>query len=294
MKKRIVLMGLLSLGGLSMVSCSSDDNTSSVEKPQNIELPTNSKSFLDKVFPNSNYGLATTRGENYFNSYYKLAFSYEHQDLEIDFDKKGNWTEIESEDDKELPLSFLESEVNLIYNHVKAEFPGLYIVEIDREDRIYEVTLNSDLELIYNAKQEFIGIDIDKDDHEDIIEINQVPKQILDFVAKYFGDSSIILAKSDDDKEVKVYLSSGYKLEFNSKLQWEEIEGSVKNSIPSNLLPEKSANYLQDKHPSYVIVDLEFDDNKYEVELKNKENPKQELEIVFDKNGEHLSTDFDN
>ena len=45
-------MGLLSLGGLSMVSCSSDDNTSSVEKPQNIELPTNSKSFLDKVFPN--------------------------------------------------------------------------------------------------------------------------------------------------------------------------------------------------------------------------------------------------
>lgn len=293
MKKKLILMGLLSFASLSMVGCSNDNN-SSLESEKNAEIPTSSKSFLDKIFPLANYGRAKTRDSNYFNSYYHLAFNYKDQDLEIDFDKQGNWTEIESKNNKELPISFLESEVNLIYIHVKENFVGLFIVEIDREDRIYEVTLNNDLELIYNYKQEYIGIDLEKEDNEQIIDLDRVPKEIVDFTAKYFSDSQIILAKTDKDKEFKVYLSSGYKVEFNSRLQWEEVKGNIQNNVPSILLPNKSAMYLQDKHPDYVIVAIEFEDNKYEVELKNIRNPNVELEIEFDINGEHLATDYDN
>ena len=73
----------------------------------------------------------------------------------IEFDKQGNWKEIECYS-SHVPSVLIPEQIK---SNVKTSFPGTTIIKIDRNRRGYEIKLNNGLEIEYN--REFQVIDID-------------------------------------------------------------------------------------------------------------------------------------
>jgi len=86
----------------------------------------------------------------FINSYHQLnqrGSGYKYQK----FDKKGNWKEIDCKYSR-VPSDLVPTP---ILRHISSQYPDLYIVQIDRDSREYEVELNNGLELVFSLKGVF-------------------------------------------------------------------------------------------------------------------------------------------
>lgn len=75
--------------------------------------------------------------------------------VEIEFDNKGNWTEVDAKKGA-VPNQIVSSS---ILNHINKSFPNNKIVQISREGRNIEVELTNGLELVFSKNGKFIGIE---------------------------------------------------------------------------------------------------------------------------------------
>lgn len=292
MKKRNIVLVALLLSMAGFTSCSSDgqkgkNNTEQISKDQ---LPTNSKSFLGSVFPNASFRhTAKVNKPNYYGTEYTTSLD---NNVKIDFDKTGHWTEVEMSDNSAIPVEFLKREVPAIFDYINKHYQGQSIVELDREVRKgYEVTLSSGLELIFNTKQEFVGLDLDTDKDEVLITASELPKEALTFLKEHFKEVEMVLIKKELDKhgdEYKVYLSNGIKVEFDHTGKWVEVEVKQEVKIPSILIPIKAITYIQANYTAFRINSIERELNTFKVELVNG---KQEVELLFDQEGNFLRID---
>ncbi len=73
----------------------------------------------------------------------------------VEFDKKGNWRDIECKTSL-VPVELIPEQIKA---NVNATFPGASITEIDRDRRGYSVKLNNGMELEYNKNFQMIEID---------------------------------------------------------------------------------------------------------------------------------------
>jgi hypothetical protein len=79
------------------------------------------------------------------------------QSYKLEFDKKGNVTDIESESrGLALPQSVLPANV---VQYVKGAFPNAKVTEWSKDGNKQLVELNNDMELVFNAKGKFLRID---------------------------------------------------------------------------------------------------------------------------------------
>lgn len=289
MKKIIIALALFGALTPGLTACSSDDNhATQVEQVTLDQLPANTKQFIETAFPNAVIVKATkVNTPNYYGSFYQLILD---NNIEIDFDKSGNWTEIETRDHTAIPAAFLQQEVPLIQAYVTEHYKGSFIVELDKNTKGYQVTLNSDLELIFNAQQEFIGLDLDLDEDEQLIDEDQLPTVAKNFLSTHFNDASIVLIKKEQDSKTtyNVYLSDGFKIEFNQEGEWIEIESKQNKEIPTVLLPNALTSYIQLHYSDYKLVGIEKKGQGFEVELQRG---RQEIELLFDREGNFIKVD---
>lgn len=75
---------------------------------------------------------------------------------EITFDSKGNWKDIETSLQREVPASFIPKP---IAGYVKKVQPGTRIVGIERDRRGYDVQLSNGVEMRFTRSGEFAGYD---------------------------------------------------------------------------------------------------------------------------------------
>jgi len=111
------------------------------------QLPAAAKTFVKTHFK----GQSITYAE-------KDATSYEcrlSDGTEIDFDRKGNWDNVESSN-KAIPSSLVPQ---AIQQYVKTKYGKHVITKIDKERYGYEIELSNDLDLKFTKKGQFIGID---------------------------------------------------------------------------------------------------------------------------------------
>jgi hypothetical protein len=79
------------------------------------------------------------------------------QSYKLEFDKKGNVTDIESESrGLSLPQSVLPANV---VQYVKGAFPNAKVTEWSKDGNKQLVELNNDMELVFNSKGKFLRID---------------------------------------------------------------------------------------------------------------------------------------
>ncbi|WP_158963857.1 PepSY-like domain-containing protein [Myroides fluvii] len=292
MNKKIIAIALFTTLSFTFTACSSDDNNPvQIEQVTLEQLPTTTQQFIANTFPNASVvGANKVTKPNYYGSYYKITLNNR---VEIDFDQDGNWTEIETEDRSAIPTDFLVQEVPLIYAYTTEHYKANYIIEIDRERKGYEVKLNNELELIFNKDQVFVGIDSDTADDDELISYVDLPPSVQSLLNEHFSSSEFVLIKKEVDAketEYKVYTTDGFQLEFNQAGDWMAIESKQGKEIPTALFPATITTYIQQHYSAFKHTGIEKKRTGYEVELKKG---KQEIELLFDQEGNLLGIDDD-
>ena len=314
MKKNAFLAATLFAAMSTFTACSSDDNSNGnnpeVEVIDPASLPRAAATFLSTTFGSDVQPMETKKNAkpgNPFGSYYTHSFKHKSDRLSFDFDKSGRWTEVESDDDRPIPTAFLEKEVPAIYKYITENFGGR-IVEIDREDRRYEVEVKGskfgDIDVYFDKDQNFLAYSLDDDNDDDYNQYKKVtdlPKSSTTFIQNNFPNNEVVLVKMDDDHDddndfdddyFEVVLKGGVKIEFNKEGEWLEIENKSRRDVFANVKEEalvNIVNHVKERYQGYYITDIEkeFDGRRlkeFEVEIE-KRNGDDDKDLDFDAKG---------
>ncbi|MFI3281481.1 MAG: PepSY-like domain-containing protein [Rikenellaceae bacterium] len=123
---------------------------------------------------------------------------------------------------------------------------------------------------------------------ERAIDKSALPKKAQTFISTHFAKDKISIATAEKDgfgKEYKVILTSGTKIEFDTKGEWKDIECKRNNSVPKAIVPTNVAQYVKSKFPSNHIVSIEQDRRGVDVELNNG------VDLEFNSKGQLIKMD---
>ncbi|AIM38232.1 PepSY-like domain-containing protein [Sphingobacterium sp. SG20118] len=116
------------------------------------ELPANAQTFIKNNFATNQISSTIEEKEKLFSKEYKVILN---NGTKIEFDKSGNWEEVDGEKTA-IPLKIVPT---AIQNYVTKSFPDTQIVKIKKSSRKYEVEISNGIDLEFNKKGEFIRID---------------------------------------------------------------------------------------------------------------------------------------
>ncbi|WP_125722577.1 PepSY-like domain-containing protein [Flavobacterium ustbae] len=114
-------------------------------------LPANAQTFLKTHF-GSKKPSYILEDKEILSTEYKVKFGNE---IEIEFDKKGNWKEVDGKNTK-IPKSIVPQK---IASYIKTNFPKEKVTKIEIGSSGYETKLTNGLELKFNLKENFVKID---------------------------------------------------------------------------------------------------------------------------------------
>lgn len=119
------------------------------------------------------------------------------------------------------------------------------------------------------------------------ISYDELPAEAKTFIENYFANdevSHIIFDRDVISVDYNVTLTSGTKLEFNSRGEWKEVD--TRNSIvPNAIIPQAIAEYVKKNYPNREITEIKRDHTYIEVTLKGG------LELTFNKNYKVVDVD---
>ena len=132
-----------------LIGISSNAQESIISKS---ELPKVAQKFISDNFSKNTLEYVKMDKET-FSTDYKVKFS---DGAEIEFDSKGEWTEVDG-NKTPIPTEFIQKSIR---NYVKNKFPNTQIVKIEKgRFGKQEVKLSNGLELEFNSNGEFKRID---------------------------------------------------------------------------------------------------------------------------------------
>ncbi|PAM94053.1 hypothetical protein B4N84_13290 [Flavobacterium sp. IR1] len=114
-------------------------------------LPANAQTFLKSHFGTKKPSYIIEDKE-LLSTEYKVQYN---KTIEIEFDKKGNWKEVDGKGSK-IPTSIIPKK---IISYVRSNFSKEKITKIEIEKSGYETKLTNGLELKFNMKGDFIKVD---------------------------------------------------------------------------------------------------------------------------------------
>ena len=117
------------------------------------------------------------------------------------------------------------------------------------------------------------------------VDPNELPKNAIDFINKFFPNNRIILAERDR-KKYEIVLENGVELEFFINGELKEVEGNYV-AVPPEILPKTVANTVSVTFPNTTITKIKKKWNLYEVKLNNS------MALYIDVNGQLLGQKFD-
>lgn len=119
------------------------------------------------------------------------------------------------------------------------------------------------------------------------VSYDELPAEAKSFIENNFANdevSHIILDRDVISVDYNVSLTSGTKLEFNSRGEWKEVD--TRNSIvPNNIVPQAIAEYIKKNYPNREITEIKRNHTYTEVTLKGG------LELTFNKNYKLVDVD---
>lgn len=142
LKKTLLITVML----FTFTSCQSQEHkVIEIEK-----LPSNAKTFINSNFSKMSI-LQVVKDSELFDKEYIVYFN---EGSKIEFNSKGDWTEIEITSgvpQKVVPTT--------IYSFITKKHPNTLIFKINKDNRDYEVKLDNQIEIVFNKKGEFLHYD---------------------------------------------------------------------------------------------------------------------------------------
>ena len=105
---------------------------------------------------------------------------------------------------------------------------------------------------------------------DQLMEPNLLPQEAQSFLNAHFSSTTVRSVVKDYDDLTYTYevaLADGTQIEFKKSGEWKSIDNR-QVGIPSSVLPEEIATYLNTNHAETFVVDVERD-WQYDVELNN-------------------------
>lgn len=115
------------------------------------QLPATAQQFIQNHFAGSTVAVAKMN-DDYFDKSYDVIFSNGDK---VEFDKKGEWTEIKSKTGT-VPAGAVPAPIQ---KQVSEKYPDARIIGIERDRRQYEVQLSSGWELTFDKNFNLVDID---------------------------------------------------------------------------------------------------------------------------------------
>lgn len=142
---RFAIVAIL-LAVVNTASCSSQNSNQFPTK-----LPATAQAIVDKHFAGKSVVLVTQEME-FVRRYYVVVFS---DGTKIKFDSRGIWDEIDCHRSP-VPEALIPRP---ILDFVKKHYPGVFVTEIDRETRGYDVELSNGIDIEFNKNFQVREID---------------------------------------------------------------------------------------------------------------------------------------
>lgn len=137
---------VLSLVIFSIPAMADGDRPISVEK-----MPQNAQTFIKKYFSGTSVAIAKQEG-GIVDKSYDVVFKNGDK---VEFDRHGGWTNVDCKYTS-VPEGIVPGK---IAGYVKEHFPGEKVVQIEKEDRRYEVELSNGVELKFNYSFQLLDVD---------------------------------------------------------------------------------------------------------------------------------------
>lgn len=149
MKKifKILPLLLIAVLGAALSSCG-DDKDDPIPSSQ---LPSKATEFISQYFPSAKI-ISSFKDKDEFEV--KLS-----EGTQIEFNKDGEWIDVEAPSGKTIPSGFYPSEID---TYLSQYFEGQGISEITKVKRGYEVELITTTEILFGPDGSFIEIGIDR------------------------------------------------------------------------------------------------------------------------------------
>lgn len=143
--KRFALLTLMVFG---LMSCESSDRIA-IEFTQ---LPNNAQSFIKTHFPDKTISIIFY-DKDIFDKDYEVVFE---DTSNVDFNSKGEWTEIEVKSAPGVPTAAIPAAIT---NYINAKHPTTFITKINKDRRDYEVELRNGIDIIFDKNGNTIRYD---------------------------------------------------------------------------------------------------------------------------------------
>ena len=115
----------------------------------------------------------------------------------------------------------------------------------------------------------------------------QLPEKAQTFLATYFPEAKISLARKEIDVmelSYDVIFTDGCKVEFDRKGNWTEVD-CLTHPLPSGIVPEAIEKVIRTQYPEAQATKIERDHREFDVKLNNR------VELTFNKNMQLVDID---
>lgn len=116
------------------------------------QMPSKAQQLILKHFPSAEIMLSTVEGYM-FDKNYDVVFKNGDK---AEFNRNGDWTSIRCKGG--IPAGIVPEQIT---SHVQAQYPGVKIIEIEKDDRHYDVKLSNRIELTFNSSFKLVEADFD-------------------------------------------------------------------------------------------------------------------------------------
>lgn len=122
------------------------------DKPIQVgQLPTKAQTFLMTYFKAHKVAFAKMESDLFYKSYDVIFTNGE----KVEFDKSGDWTEVDCRVHG-VPVSIIPEAIR---NYVKTTYPDDRIMKIERDKKEYEVRLSNRWEVKFDNRMRVVDID---------------------------------------------------------------------------------------------------------------------------------------
>lgn len=221
---------------LTFTSCSKDSdpetinplNSTAIKADSSIKTASLPQAILDYI--STNYpDITVKKSEIEDNGNYEVKLN---NGVELIFDAEGSFLGVDDDgennfDDTHLNISELPQ---ILLDFIATNYPNESIDEAELENNgNYEIELENEVILIFDADGNFLGIGEDENDDENDgdktnVEAASLPQTILDYLSANYPDKTIIEAEVDEDGTYEITLSNGIEVTFDSNGTFLEAE----------------------------------------------------------------------
>lgn len=146
--KGSIILAMAIFAAVSLSACNHEDK----KVIQFGELPQAAQTFVDTHFADKQVSIVYHDTE-LADKDYEVIFT---DGANIDFSKKGEWTEVEDRDTNGVPTAIM---LQGIVDYVSTNFAGQYVVQLGKERSNYEVELNNGVEMVFDKDGQFLRYD---------------------------------------------------------------------------------------------------------------------------------------